>query len=128
MAEIRSPRLLMEECRRYTAQLSELRMLLEERLHAARAELARLCDPYDPCDPCDPYDVASSAARTRPSAARVRQARLDVAAIEAALERMDRGLYGTCARCEAFLPLDRLRLAPHVQQCASCAGETRLTA
>ena len=45
-----------------------------------------------------------------------------------ALERMDRGLYGTCTRCEVFLPLDRLRLAPHVQQCASCAGETRLTA
>ncbi|KAB8187735.1 TraR/DksA family transcriptional regulator [Microbispora catharanthi] len=125
MAEIRSPRLLMEECRRYTAQLSELRMLLEERLHAARAELARLRDPYDPYDP---YDVAPSAARTRSSAARVRQAGLDVAAIEAALERMDRGLYGTCTRCEAFLPLDRLRLAPHVQQCASCAGETRLTA
>lgn len=119
MAEIRSPRLLMEECRRYTAQLSELRMLLEERLHAARAELAR---------PREPYDGAPSAARTRPSAARVRQARLDVAAIEAALERMDRGLYGTCTRCEVFLPLDRLRLAPHVQQCASCAGETRLTA
>ncbi|GIH52873.1 TraR/DksA C4-type zinc finger protein [Microbispora rosea] len=94
MAEIRSPRLLMEECRRYTTQLSELRMLLEERLHAARA----------------------------------RRARLDVAAIEAALERMERGLYGTCIRCEAFLPLDRLRAAPQVQQCASCAGETRLTA
>ncbi|MFG1863193.1 TraR/DksA family transcriptional regulator [Microbispora bryophytorum] len=122
MAEIRSPRLLMEECRRYTTQLSELRMLLEERLHAAQAELARPRDPYDHCE------VAPSAARTRPSAARVRQARLDVAAIEAALERMDRGLYGTCTRCEVFLPLDRLRLAPHVQQCASCAGETRLTA
>ncbi|MEU6408756.1 TraR/DksA C4-type zinc finger protein [Microbispora sp. NPDC046933] len=119
MAEIRSPRLLMEECRRYTAQLSELRMLLEERLHVARAELARTRDPSE---------VAPSAARTRPPAARVRQARLDVAAIEAALERMDRGLYGTCTRCEAFLPLDRLRLAPHVQQCASCAGETRMTA
>ncbi|MEU6428828.1 TraR/DksA C4-type zinc finger protein [Microbispora sp. NPDC046973] len=119
MAEIRSPRLLMEECRRHTAQLSELRMLLEERLHAARAELARLCDPYD---------AAPSAARARPSAARVRQARLDAAAIEAALERMDRGLYGTCTRCEAFLPLDRLRLAPQVQLCAVCAGETRLTA
>ncbi|WP_432920763.1 TraR/DksA family transcriptional regulator [Microbispora sp. CA-135349] len=118
MAEIRSPRLLMEECRRYTAQLSELRMLLEERLHAARAELARTRDPYD---------VASSVV-ARPSAARVRQARLDVAAIEAALERMDRGLYGTCTRCEAFLPLDRLRLAPHVQQCAACAGEARMTA
>jgi len=79
----------MEECRRYSAQLSELRMLLEERLHAAVGE---------------------------------------VAAIEAALERMERGLYGTCTRCEAFLPLDRLRLAPHVQHCASCAGETRLSA
>ncbi|GAB3136367.1 TraR/DksA C4-type zinc finger protein [Microbispora hainanensis] len=89
MAEIRSPRLLMEECRRYSAQLAELRMLLEERLHAAGGEAA---------------------------------------AIEAALERMERGLYGTCTRCEAFLPLDRLRLMPHVQHCASCAGETRLSA
>ncbi|GGO16815.1 hypothetical protein GCM10010116_34010 [Microbispora rosea subsp. aerata] len=119
MAEIRSPRLLMEECRRYTAQLSELRTLLEERLHASRAELARLREPYH---------VTLSATRARPSAARVRRARHDVAAIEAALERMDRGLYGTCVRCEAFLPLDRLRLAPHVQLCAGCAGETRMTA
>ena len=95
MAEIRSPRLLMEECGRYTAQLYELRTLLEERLRAARAERAR----------------------TR-----------DVAAIEAALERMDQGLYGTCTRCEVLLPLDRLRRAPHVQQCAACAGETRMSA
>ncbi|MEU7694500.1 TraR/DksA family transcriptional regulator [Microbispora hainanensis] len=94
MAEIRSPRLLMEECRRYSAQLSELRTLLEERLHAAVGEAATI----------------------------------EVAEIEAALERMERGLYGTCTRCEAFLPLDRLRRMPHVQVCASCAGETRLSA
>lgn len=107
MAEIRSTRLLMEECRRYTAQMSELRMMLEERLRAARTE----------------RDQAYEAG---PAAARVRQA--DVAAIEAALERMDSGLYGTCTRCEAFLPLDRLRLAPHVQECAACAAGARMTA
>jgi len=109
----------MEECHRYTVQLSELRKLLEERLHAARSELARAGESYD---------GPPSVARTRPSAARVRQARLEVAAIEAALERMERGLYGTCIRCEALLPLDRLRLAPHLQECAVCAGETRMTA
>ncbi|WP_182873588.1 TraR/DksA family transcriptional regulator [Microbispora sp. H10670] len=119
MAEIRSPGSLMEECRQYDAQLSELRMLLDERLHAARAELALAGEPHE---------VTPPVARVRQSAEAVRRASRDVAAIEAAIERMDLGLYGTCTECEAFLPLDRLRSSPHVQLCAACTGETRMSA
>lgn len=52
----------------------------------------------------------------------------DIAEIEAAMERMDRGLYGTCTRCEAFIPVAQLRLAPHKQECASCRDRMRMSA
>lgn len=52
----------------------------------------------------------------------------DVAEIEAAIERMDRGLYGTCLRCEAFIPIAQLRLAPHKQECAACRDRLRMSA
>ncbi|GIH71360.1 hypothetical protein [Sphaerimonospora thailandensis] len=52
----------------------------------------------------------------------------DIAEIEAAIERMDLGLYGTCRRCEAFIPVAQLRLAPHKQECAACRERMRMSA
>ncbi|MBN6054994.1 hypothetical protein JYK22_23860, partial [Nonomuraea sp. RK-328] len=34
------------------------------------------------------------------------------AAVEAALERMDRGVYGMCRRCGALIAFEQLRRAP----------------
>jgi DnaK suppressor protein len=110
MAEIRSARRLMEDYERYVMQLAELRALLEERLVAARAEL----------------DGATATAR--PHGDRAARARRDAAEAEAAIERMDRGLYGVCTGCGAFIPVAALRLAPQRQECAACHGRARLTA
>lgn len=46
-----------------------------------------------------------------------------VAALEAAIERMDRGLYGTCRRCSAFIPFEALLRSPQEPYCATCGGD-----
>jgi RNA polymerase-binding protein DksA len=42
--------------------------------------------------------------------------------VQAALERLERGSYGTCARCGARIDPRRLRALPEADRCARCAG------
>jgi len=46
----------------------------------------------------------------------------EIAAIKAALRRIDEGTYGDCARCGDPIEPERLDLLPHAPLCASCAG------
>lgn len=41
--------------------------------------------------------------------------------IDAALERMDKGEYGTCVNCGEPIAQKRLEIIPHAARCASCA-------
>lgn len=38
-----------------------------------------------------------------------------------ALARLDRGTFGSCARCEATIPVERLELRPFDRLCAGCS-------
>jgi RNA polymerase-binding transcription factor DksA len=40
--------------------------------------------------------------------------------LTAALERWERGVYGTCRECEAPIPAARLRAIPEVETCVWC--------
>ncbi|MBT8489119.1 MAG: TraR/DksA family transcriptional regulator [Gemmatimonadetes bacterium] len=42
--------------------------------------------------------------------------------IVAALQRVDAGLYGTCASCGAGIPFERLFVFPEAPECASCVA------
>ena len=46
----------------------------------------------------------------------------ELAAIDAALERIARGEYGTCAACRADIPIGRLQASPESAHCAPCAA------
>lgn len=48
------------------------------------------------------------------------QARDNLAQIERALERIERGTYGTCARCGTTIPEARLEAMPEAELCVSC--------
>src|SRR5262249_44083122 len=55
----------------------------------------------------------------------IRSALLDrrsrqIAQVEAALDQLDRGIYGLCHDCGAFIGLARLRALPFAQRCACC--------
>ena len=43
--------------------------------------------------------------------------------IHAALERIERGIYGRCEDCQADLEEDRIQRSPWSRRCAPCAGE-----
>lgn len=43
-----------------------------------------------------------------------------VAEIDAALERLDDGRYGTCERCGTSIPSERLEIMPHARYCVAC--------
>ncbi|HEX8007022.1 MAG TPA: TraR/DksA C4-type zinc finger protein [Trebonia sp.] len=79
----------------HLSQLEELRALLEERRAAVRS---------------------GSGDQSRQAA--------QLATIESAIERIDRGLYGTCRDCGTFIPLAALFQAPHEQRCPDCAHLT----
>jgi DnaK suppressor protein len=47
-------------------------------------------------------------------------ARMVLADVEAALERMDQGRYGRCHLCTRPIALDRLKIVPQARYCARC--------
>ncbi|WCO66769.1 hypothetical protein PO878_19950 [Iamia majanohamensis] len=54
-----------------------------------------------------------------PAAVDLDAVRDDLGAVEAALERLDAGTYGTCATCGAALPDDDLAADPTRRACAT---------
>ena len=43
--------------------------------------------------------------------------------IDAALERMDQGVYGLCMRCEEDIPARRMEVRPFSRYCVDCKAE-----
>ncbi len=95
------------------ASLPALRTRLEEQRQFRLEQLAKLADPVDYGD--GHREVAAALA------AAARQALAD---IETALDRMDTGRYGTCLRCEAPIPLERLDIIPETGLCVDCQRST----
>jgi len=46
-----------------------------------------------------------------------------LAQIDAALERIEDGVYGSCIECEARIPKARLNAIPYTPYCVKCAGK-----
>ena len=49
---------------------------------------------------------------------------VDLAALDAALQRLSQGQYGQCTDCGEDIPVARLRLAPQSLRCVDCAART----
>jgi DnaK suppressor protein len=95
------------------ASLPALRARLEEQRQFRLEQLATLADPVEPGD--GHREVAAVLA------AGARQALAD---IETALDRMDTGRYGTCLRCAAPIPVERLDIIPETGLCVDCQRGT----
>jgi hypothetical protein len=51
------------------------------------------------------------------------EARRELAEIEAALERIEQGSYGTCLSCGGPMGLHRMRAIPEARYCVGCSGQ-----
>ncbi|MEQ1579319.1 MAG: TraR/DksA C4-type zinc finger protein [Steroidobacteraceae bacterium] len=47
---------------------------------------------------------------------------VEVAQIDAALARLEKGLYGVCSRCQGTIDPRRLAAVPYAVTCVNCAG------
>jgi DnaK suppressor protein len=52
-------------------------------------------------------------------------ARAMIGEYQHAIERIDRGCYGICERCELPIEVDRLEALPQATQCKECAAKRR---
>ena len=104
-------------------RLQELAALTTTRLDIARARLDRVRmqrrgesddDEHDP-------EGAPLSGQWASATAEVEQARMRVAAVDAALGRLAEGTYGRCRVCGRPIEAGRLDARPDAELCASCA-------
>lgn len=108
----------------------ELAALLHERRRGDLAEAQRMAESLGVLlasrsestadDEHDPEGPTLSSEWSRLQAQRSDAAR-DIAAVDAALERIRTGTYGICVRCGEPIGVDRLRARPTAELCIRCA-------
>jgi RNA polymerase-binding transcription factor DksA len=104
------------------ASLPLLRADLEEHRRFRLDQIARIAaeGQANGDRPHDPLDASADTARDEVTAALALAARQALDDIEAALERIHAGRYGTCLTCRVPIPLDRLRVIPQTSYCVDC--------
>lgn len=109
-----NPRSLLEDERRRT----------EVRLAALTADYAGVISASRDTNADDEHDPegATIAFERSQVGALVAQARAHLVEIDAALERLDAGRYGTCERCGEPISAGRLEARPTARLCIACAA------
>jgi RNA polymerase-binding transcription factor DksA len=92
-------------------------VLLERRQHALAAEDDLLTERE-----LDPEDTAAAGSAAALLDSLGETERLAVIRVEAALDRIQRGGYGSCVRCGEIIDGARLRAVPETDQCGGCAA------
>jgi DnaK suppressor protein len=95
-------------------RLADLRAALEQQRRFRLDQLHELAEnaANSPPAPDDPYDHVSEILATGALTA--------LAEIESALERVRAGRYGSCERCTAHIPYERLEILPMSRYCMGC--------
>ena len=98
-----------------------------ERVAALEREFAGLAEAASSAGTDDEHDPegATLAFERQHAAALLEAAREQVAAIDAALERLAEGRYGVCDQCGRPIGEDRLAARPAARTCVECAGGWR---
>lgn len=100
---------------------------LRAQLSAERAELGlRLNTPVETARG-DEGDLATQAQNKERLLWLANDARMRLAGIEKALERLEQGTYGLCARCHNPIPDERLSIMPLTLHCIECQSQLERT-
>ncbi|MCK4623629.1 MAG: TraR/DksA family transcriptional regulator [Desulfuromonadales bacterium] len=106
----------LQETRKNLLKIREEVLLEAERAYAASQSLGKdgVPDIGDMSSNSYNQEVLMNLSETQ--RARVRD-------IDAALDRMDKGVYGLCARCEEEIPSRRMEVRPFSRYCVDCKSE-----
>jgi RNA polymerase-binding transcription factor DksA len=105
----------MKTLKQRKAQLTERRLELDSRLQ-------RIEDELDNPLPKDSEDQAIELEEDEVLEGLGSAGLVEIRQIDAALERIEDGTYGTCLNCEERIPEARLDLVPQTALCAGCAA------
>jgi DnaK suppressor protein len=114
--------------------MDQARRLLEAEREQTLGRLASLSDDFDAVvaasrdtnadDEHDPEGATIAFERSQVGAL-IRQVRLHLAEIDAAVKRLDAGTYGTCEGCGRLIGEGRLAARPVARTCIKCAVASR---
>jgi DnaK suppressor protein len=110
LAELRSR--LAEERRLAESQIAAVTAQLEEII--ASSQFVATDDEHDP-------DGSTVAFERSKVSTMLNHSRARLAEVDAALERMDAGVYGKCESCDEPISIERLLARPVARLCISCA-------
>lgn len=99
------------------------RALLETRLAELKARLEEIDNTLDSEQTRDWEELATERESDEVLESMGLQGQTEIAAIEAALARMDAGEYGYCVQCGEEIAPKRLDLVPYTPFCSDCAGK-----
>lgn len=88
--------------------IETVRAKLTSELDNHQARLAQLST--DTSDPAEAHHQVAMVAATRESLAQINEA----------LRRINDGTYGSCEKCSASIPRERLEILPHARFCVPC--------
>jgi DnaK suppressor protein len=106
--------------------LTALRDLLTYRLAELRAEIhaaeqsRRAVPVAEPDEVSDRKDEASRRQEIELDGAQEQRDVDELKDVEAALRRLDAGVYGDCTDCGEAIPMQRLQVQPAAKRCARC--------
>jgi DnaK suppressor protein len=107
--------LLQLERDRVRQQIAALSRLFDEIVEGA--ELVATDDEHDP-------EGHTIAFERQQAASLLREARLRLADLDDALQRLDRGVYGRCETCRGPIGAERLAAVPGARECIDCASQS----
>lgn len=99
-----------------TQQLLAKQSDLRTRLTAAQTPEFSDINAGQPDEDAEEDEAEESASREAITEA----IRRDLAAVDAALGRIDQGAYGRCASCGKDIDIERLRAFPEAERCVNC--------
>ncbi len=102
---------------------TEIRTLLEERLHELSERLEEIDDDLHEHEEDDSEDRAIEIAGDEVLEGLGSAGQREIQQIRATLVRLDKGTYGTCTRCGQPVGERRLQAIPHAAMCIECAEQ-----
>jgi DnaK suppressor protein len=112
---------------RNSGAIAKIQKLLLRRRDALRQALAGELSTLKQFKKGDEVDVAIDSAQTEISSHLAETESRELAAVEAALERIREGNYGKCEGCGAKIPKARIEALPYATLCISCQREMEET-
>jgi DnaK suppressor protein len=105
------------------SRLAEERRLAEGQIEAMADQLEEIIESSQFVATDDEHDPDGSTVAFERSkvSAMLNHSRARLAEVDAALERMDAGVYGKCESCDEPISIERLLARPVARLCISCA-------